>query len=66
MFYLDLHPLLQQSLGLVLHLQPGSTDEQQVILYHFNPTQVHTLWQIVCKNENMNYYYYTDLDLSLQ
>lgn len=65
MFYLDLHPLLQQSLGLVLHLQPGSTDEQQVIFYHFNPTQVHTLWQVVWKDENMNNFYYVDADLWL-
>lgn len=45
--YLDLHALLQQSLGLVLHLQPGSADQQQVVLNHLNAAQIHTLWQVV-------------------
>lgn len=45
--YLDLHALLQQSLCLVLHLQPGSANQQQVILNHLNAAQVHALGQII-------------------
>lgn len=45
--YLDLHALLQESLGLILHLQPGSADQQQFILNDLNAAEIHTLGQIV-------------------
>lgn len=45
--YLDLHALLQESFGLILHLQPGSADQQQVILDDLNAAEIHTLWQVV-------------------
>lgn len=50
--YLDLHALLQEPLGLILHLQSGSADEQQIVFNHLDAAQIHTLWQIVWKNPN--------------
>lgn len=41
--YLDLHALLQESLGLILHLQSGSADQQQIIFNHLQAAQIHTL-----------------------
>lgn len=41
--YLDLHALLQEPLGLILHLQSGSADQQQIIFNHLDATQIHTL-----------------------
>lgn len=50
--YLYLHALLQQPLGLVLHFQPGSADQQQVVLDHLDAAQIHALRQVVCKWKN--------------
>lgn len=50
--YLDLHALLQEPLGLVLHLQSGSADQQQIIFNHLDAAQIHTLGQIVWKGPN--------------
>lgn len=41
--YLDLHALLQEPLGLILHLQSGSADEQQIVFNHLDAAQIHTL-----------------------
>lgn len=41
--YLDFHALLQESLGLILHLQSGPADQQQIIFNHLQAAQIHTL-----------------------